>query len=341
MLKIYNWQLSIETTKKYLTLRVVFLFCENFFMLWKLELAFANWFITPLESDTLWAYLMYYLDYLWESNLFEKLKDWLEKWNICFSSAFPIKSWKVYFPKPLIQTENQSDEWVFNLEKTIKNSFKDYVWKKKIRKAEYISQQAIKKFIQKEFDKISDEDIFNLSNYLWVKVQNSIPRWDYVENEEEETNVYSVEDIIWWPGWAFFVKSKNEKIDDILNKMKEIFLIFGWWKAKSRGLGVVKKFEIKQDLDENILKIFEENNVALSNVYVNDLNKAENIKVDIKLPTRIPKDEKFLDKVIVYVKHGSVVSDEGKVLKFDEDGKITEDSENYKKLLSGKNFSKC
>jgi len=310
-------------------------------MLWKVELAFANWFITPLESDTLWAYLMYYLDYLWESNLFKKLKDWLENWNICFSSGLPVKNWKIYFPKSLIQTENQSDEGVFNLEDAIKNTFKDYVWKKKIRKAEYISQQAIKKFIQKEFDKISDEDIFNLSNYLWVKVQNSIPRWDYVENKEEETNVYSVEDIIRWSNWAFFVKSKNEKIDDILNKMKEIFLIFGWWKAKSRGLGVVKKFEMKQNLDENILKIFEENNIALSNVYVNDLNKAENIKVDIKLPTRMSKDEKFLDKVIVYVKPGSIISDEGKVLKFDKDGKIIEDSENYKKLLSGKNFSKC
>jgi len=309
--------------------------------IYKINLEFANWFVTPLENDTLWAYLMYYLDYLWEKDLFEKLKIWLEKYNICFSNAFPVKSWKIYFPKPLIQTENQSDEGVFNLEEAIENTFKDYVWKKKIRKAEYISQDAIEKFIQKEFDKISDDDIFNISKYIWVKVQNSIPRWDYVENKEEETNVYSVEDIIWWPSWAFFVKSKNEKVDDILNKMKEIFLIFGWWKAKSRGLGVIKKFNREIVSDKSILKIFKEKIIALSNVYVNDLNKAENIKVDIKLPTRMSKDEKFLDKVIVYVKPGSIISDEGKVLKFDEDGKIIEDTENYKKLLSGKNFSKC
>ncbi len=308
--------------------------------IYKINLEFANWFVTPLENDTLWAYLMYYLDYLWEKDLFEKLKNWLEKWNICFSNAFPVKSWKIYFPKPLIQTENQSDEGVFNLEEAIKNTFKDYVWKKKIRKAEYISQDGIEKFIQKEFDKISDDDIFNVSKYIWVKVQNSIPRWDYVENKEEETNVYSVEDIIWWPSWCFFIKSEDD-IDDILNKMKEIFLIFGWWKAKSRGLGVVKKFNREIVSDKSILKIFEEKNIALSNVYVNDLNKAENIKVDIKLPTRMSKDEKFLDKVIVYVKPGSIISDEGKVLKFDKDGKIIEDSENYKKLLSGKNFSKC
>ena len=308
--------------------------------IYKINLEFANWFVTPLENDTLWAYLMYYLDYLWESKLLEKVKNWLEKWNICFSNAFPVKNWKIYFPKPLIQTENQSDEGVFNLEEAIKNTFKDYVWKKKIIKAEYISQDAIEKFIQKEFDKISDDDIFNVSKYIWVKVQNSIPRWDYVENKEEETNVYSVEDIIWWPSWCFFIKSEDD-IDDILNKMKEIFLIFGWWKAKSRGLGVVKKFNREIVSDKSILKIFEEKNIALSNVYVNDLNKAENIKVDIKLPTRMSKDEKFLDKVIVYVKPGSIISDEGKVLKFDKDGKIIEDSENYKKLLSGKNFSKC
>jgi len=308
--------------------------------IYKINLEFANWFVTPLENDTLWAYLMYYLDYLWESKLLEKVKNWLEKWNICFSSGLPVKDLKIYFPKPLIQTENQSDEGVFNLEEAIKNTFKDYVWKKKIIKAEYISQDAIEKFIQKEFDKISDDDIFNVSKYIWVKVQNSIPRWDYVENKEEETNVYSVEDIIWWPSWCFFIKSEDD-IDDILNKMKEIFLIFGWWKAKSRGLGVVKKFNREMVSDKSILKIFEENNIALSNVYVNDLNKAENIKVDIKLPTRMSKDEKFLDKVIVYVKPGSIISDEGKVLKFDKDGKIIEDSENYKKLLSDKNFSKC
>jgi hypothetical protein len=57
-------------------------------------------------------------------------------------------------------------------------------------------------------------------------VQNTLPRWDYVENKEK-TNVYSLEDIIFWPNWAFFVKSKSD-IKDILNKMKEIFLIFGW-----------------------------------------------------------------------------------------------------------------
>jgi len=57
-------------------------------------------------------------------------------------------------------------------------------------------------------------------------LQNFIPRWDYVE-DKEESNVYPVEDIIFWPNWTFFVKSENE-IDDLLDKFKEILLIFGW-----------------------------------------------------------------------------------------------------------------
>jgi hypothetical protein len=75
-------------------------------------------------------------------------------------------------------------------------------------------------------------------------------------------------------------------------------------------LGIVKNFKIEEVSNESILKVFEENDIALSNVYVNDLNKTENIKVDIKLPTRNSQDEKFLDEIVVYVKPGSVVSDD-------------------------------
>jgi hypothetical protein len=47
------------------------------------------------------------------------------------------------------------------------------------------------------------------------------------------------------------------------------------------------------------------------------------------LPTRVSKDEKFLDKSIVYIKPGSILEDEGEIKNLEN------------KILSGKNFSKC
>lgn len=301
------------------------------------KISFVNGFTTLLESDTLWAYLMYYLNELGYKSEFNKLKEWLENWKICFSSAFPV-NWKIYFPKPLIKVENRekkNETGEFNLHWAILSSFRDYSWKKKIRKAEYFSQGFLRRFFDNNFSSVKDEDILNISNYTWFKIQNNIPRWNYVENKEE-TNVYPVEDIIFWPEWVFFVKSE-EDISDLLEKFKEIFLIFGWWKAKSRGLGVVRKVEFwlveDEDLKEilNLLNLLSKNNVVLSNVYVKDKdkNKIERIKVWLKLPTRISKDEKFLDKPIVYVKPGSILDGEGDIKKLEN------------KILSGKNFSKC
>jgi len=301
--------------------------------IYKINIIFANWFITPLDSDTLWAYLMYYLKELGYENEFNKLKKWLEKWKICFSSGFPVKKWKIFFPKPLIKVENKEKDEVnnnFNLYNAILFSFNNYSWQKKIRKAEYISQYFIKDFLDRKFSNVKNTDILNVSNYIWFKIQNNIPRWDYVE-DTQEGNVYSVEDIIFWPEWVFFVKSE-EDINDLLKKFKEIFLIFGWWKAKSRGLGVIKKVDFWLVEDESLKKVLEKlykNNVALSNVYVESVSSVERIKVWIKLPTRVSEDEKFLDKSVVYVKPGSILENEGEV----------KDLGN--KILSGKNFSKC
>ena len=301
--------------------------------IYKINIIFANWFITPLDSDTLWAYLMYYLKELGYENEFNKLKKWLEKWKICFSSGFPVKKWKIFFPKPLIKVENKEKDEVnnnFNLYNAILFSFNNYSWQKKIRKAEYISQDFLEAFLKGKFKEIWNNDILNVSNYIWFKIQNNIPRWDYVE-DTQEGNVYSVEDIIFWPEWVFFVKSE-EDINDLLKKFKEIFLIFGWWKAKSRGLGVIKKVDFWLVEDESLKKVLEKlykNNVALSNVYVESVSSVERIKVWIKLPTRVSEDEKFLDKSVVYVKPGSILENEGEV----------KDLGN--KILSGKNFSKC
>jgi len=46
------------------------------------------------------------------------------------------------------------------------SSFQNYTWNKKIRKAEYLSESGIKKFFDRKFSEIEDDEIFNLSDYV-------------------------------------------------------------------------------------------------------------------------------------------------------------------------------
>jgi hypothetical protein len=69
----------------------------------------------------------------------------------------------------LIKVENREKNKAnnnFNLHSAILFSFNNYSWQKKIRKAEYISQDFIKDFLDRKFSNVKNTDILNISNYM-------------------------------------------------------------------------------------------------------------------------------------------------------------------------------